>query len=113
MSVVAEFLHATAYAVVDLTVMLTTLALKPLRFLGSPTYRHEIREGHRPGKHAFELLGGSLVLVLFIALATFVGAATVSSMRREPATAEERFQQAEAKFSRWFLRTWERFRETR
>ena len=115
MSVLAELLQAIAYVVIDLTVMLTTLALKPLRFLASSSYRNEVRKAwrHRPGKHAFELLGGSLVLVLFIALAAFLGAATFSSMRREPTTAEERLQQAEAKFNRWLRQTWERLREAR
>jgi|SRR6185295_19195020 len=115
MSVFAELLQAAVYAVVDLTVLLTTLASKPLRFLASSRYRHEVRANwrHRPGKHAFELLGGSLVMILLISFVVFLGSAVFSSMRQEPTAAEAKFQQAEAKFNRWFFKTWERLREAR
>jgi len=115
MSVFAELLEAVVYAVVDLTVVLTTLASKPLRFLASPRYRHEVRANwrHRPGKHTLELLGGSLVVIVFIGFVVFLGSAVFSSMREEPSAAEAEVRQAEAKFSRWFLKTWERLRESR
>jgi len=113
MSVFAELLQAVAYAVTDIIVILTTLASKPLRFLASSSYRREARENwlHRPARHVVELLGGSLVVILFLALLGFLGAATISSMRRDPSTAEAEHQQLEAKFNRWFYRTWEKLRE--
>jgi hypothetical protein len=43
----------------------------------------------------------------------FLGVATISSMRRDPATAEAEYQRLEAKFNRWFYRAWEKLRETR
>jgi hypothetical protein len=115
MSVFAELLQAVAYAVTDLIVRLTTLASKPLRILASSSYRREVRENwrRRPGRHAFELMGGSIVVILFLTSLVFLGAATISSMRREPATAEAEYRQLETKFNRWFYRTWERLREAR
>jgi len=115
MSIFAELIEAVVYAVVDLTAMLAALASKPLRFLASSRYRHEVRQTwrQRPVKHLFELLSGSIVVVLFLSLIVFLGTAVVSSMRQDPAAAEAEFRQAEGKFNRWFLRTWEKFREAR
>jgi hypothetical protein len=115
MSVLAELLQAIAYATIDLIVMLTTLASKPLRFLASSSYRCEVRENwrRRRARHVVDLLGGSIVIILFLALLVFLGAATISSMRRDPATAEAESQQLEAKFNRWLFRTWEKLREKR
>ena len=115
MSVFAELLEAVVYAVVDLTVMLTALASKPFRFLASSTYRHEVRVNwhQRPGRHAFELVGGSLVVILFVGGMVFLGSAIFSAMRQEPTAAEAEYRQAEARFNRWFFKTWERLREAR
>src|SRR5262245_1679388 len=114
MSVFAELVQAVGYALTDLIVMLATLASKPLRFMGSARYRQEIRETwqRRPAGHVFELLAGSLVVALFVALLVFLGVATISSLRRDP-IAEAEYQQRESRFNRWFYRSWEKARETR
>jgi len=84
MSIFAELIEAVVYAVVDLTAMLAALASKPLRFLASSRYRHEVRQTwrQRPVKHLFELLSGSIVVVLLLSLIVFLGTAVVSLMRR-------------------------------
>jgi hypothetical protein len=115
MSIFVELVEAVVFAVVDLTATLATIASRPLRFLVSSGYRHEVRQAWRgrPAEHALELPGGSLVVVLLFSLVVLLGTAVVSSIRQRPTAAEAELRNAEGKFNRWFFRAWEKLRDAR
>jgi hypothetical protein len=58
---------------VDVTIWLARLTLRPFRFLVSPRYREEVRQrwSLHPVRGWFEFIGGSLVVFLFIAMICF------------------------------------------
>jgi hypothetical protein len=70
MGVLAEFFAVIAQALIELSLWLTTLAAKPIRFLFSRSYRQKLRQGWANDrvKQVLEMGGGSVILVLFFTM---------------------------------------------
>jgi hypothetical protein len=91
LSTLGDLVVSLIQILADVTLWLSDLATRPIRFLFSRQCRREVRQNWslHPIRAGFEFIGGSVVLLLFVAMLSFwIFLFTVGA--KEPAPGDQR-----------------------